>query len=146
MQDTDNRVTYTQTLSGNMIESTPMSREMLAAVDKGMDVPWGLLPFNNVSDLPDGAVWKKVPAQLPTADTNSSEVYDLFWTEKTIGGSGVFYQWRCMLDPVTKRPYEIQWWSKHTEDSDYELTTRVEINYPEEAQIRTIISELGFNR
>jgi hypothetical protein len=146
MQDTDNRVTYSKTLSGNMIESETMSREMLAAVKKGMDVPWGLLPFNNVSDLPEGAVWKKVPAQSPAIDTNPSEVYDLFWTQETIGGSFVFYQWRCMLDPVTKRPYEIQWLSKKAEAGDYELTTRIEISYPEETQIRTILSELGFNQ
>jgi hypothetical protein len=146
MQDTGNGISYAKTLSDNMIESSPMSREMLAAVDKGMDVPWGLLPFTNVADLPDGTIWKKVPAQAPTTDIYQSEVYDLFWTEETVGGSVVFYQWRCLLDPVSKRPFETQWWSKQVEDGDYELITRIEIRYPEEAQIRTIISELGFNR
>lgn len=126
------------------MQQTDLDRTAAQSVAKTMEVPWGLLPFKNASELPDGAVWKKSPLEGLGLNPEQTEVYDLFWTETSADGNAIDYRWRCHLDASTKHPLKVEWWRKTPSNPDYERITFTEIAYPAEDQILHIINQAGF--
>jgi hypothetical protein len=123
---------------------TTLDKTTVQRILKTMDAPWGLLPFNRTSELPDGAVWKKSQTEDNITNNEPIEVYDLFWTEKSMAGKTVFYQWRCRLNAQTKRPLKVEWWRKIQQDQDYELMSSTEITYLSEEQVLQAVDQAGF--
>jgi hypothetical protein len=123
------------------IQSVTLTPAAIETVAKTMEAPYGLLPFRNASELPPGAVWERVPSPQNGPDREKTEIYNLFWTEKTAGSDPVDYQWQCSVDPATKRPSKITWAEKHPATQNYDLTTVIEITYPTQAQMREIMAQ-----
>ena len=140
LYDIKNRTKKIKTSPDADVQETKIDRETAQTVAKTMDVPWGLLPFNNTSELPDGAVWEKVQS-----DSEQIEIFNLFWKEKTLTGKDINYQWQCHLDPINKHPFKIEWWRKTQQDQDYKLTTFAEIAYPTNDQFNQDINNIGFS-
>lgn len=123
------------------VQSITLTPETIEAVKKTMELPYGLLPFTHHSELPPGAIWEKVQAGQTGSDTEKTEVYNLFWTQKSVGGTPVDYQWQCCVDPVTKLPLKIKLWNKNSTALGYELITVTEIAYPTQAQMQGVLAE-----
>ena len=127
------------------VQQTDLDHDMAQTIAGTMDAPWGLLPFKNTSDLPDGAVWEKVQPEGVDVSLEQIEVYDLFWTEEVIGNdANIDYQWRCHLDSTTKHPIKVEWWTQEPQQLEYELVATIEIAYPTEDQIQEFINQTGF--
>ncbi len=136
----------TRKIYGNdaaQIQSTMLEQDAIETVAKTMDAPYGLLPFKNVSELPRGAVWEKVQSQEAGPDIEKTEIYNLFWTQKSATGNSVDYQWQCHIDAATKCPLKIMWGKKNPDTQNHELTTRIEITYPTQGQVRDIVEQAG---
>ena len=107
-----------------------------------MEAPYGLLPFKNVSELPYGAVWKKVQPQETGLDAGTTETYNLSWTQASTAGNIKDYQWQFHIDAVTKRPLKVEIRQKDSETGIFELTTTFKISYPSQTQIQEILAEV----
>jgi len=125
------------------IQSVTLTPAAIEAIAKTMEAPYGLLPFKNASELPHGARWEKVRSPQNGPESETTEVYNLFWTKQTAGSDPVDYQWQCSMDPATKRPLKITWGEKHPTTQNYELTTVIEITYPTQAQMQEILAQPG---
>lgn len=143
--DTKNNLQKTKADLASDVQQTDLDRGMAQTIAGTMYAPWGLLPFKNTSDLPPGAVWKKVQPEAGDVSLEQTEIYDLFWTEKSVGSNtDIHYQWRCHIDATTKHPSKIEWWKKTQQSQEYESTTSIGITYPTEDQMLQIIEKAGF--
>ena len=117
--------------------TSKLDADLLSRVKKTMEVPWSLLPFNNMSDLlAVGAEWNE------TSDVTSGvDVYEVLWTETRLSGNVIFWKWRGYVNSKTSLPQRVERWSKLTDD-DYQLITVTEIAYPDTAQVRIIMDEI----
>ena len=109
-----------------------------------MNVPWGLLPFNNISTAPKGAKWQKVTDENTDTNIANTEVYDLAWIEKGLANFIIHRRWRGYIDIETTLPRRIEWWEKLAKDEEYELTTIINVAYPSTSEIRAVIEDAGF--
>jgi hypothetical protein len=116
---------------------------MLVEVRSTMDVPWGLLPFENVAAVPQHAQWEQVNDGSIDISIRDTVVYDLIWTEKTLGGSTIQEKWRGYLDTKITLPKRIERWRKFSEEEGYQLTTVTEVAYPTTAKVQASIRNAG---
>lgn len=122
------------------IQQIPLDDIAIQAIQDTMDLPWGLLPFTKTSDLPNGAIWTKVPSE----ESDQVEIYNLDWTDKSLTNDTIEYQWRCYADAKTKRPIKVEWRTKTVQTPEFELTNYSKITYPTAGQVQQAIDEAGF--
>ncbi len=131
-------------LNTGAIKIAELNDDTLAKVEETMNVPWGLLPFNNISAVPEDAIWQIVTKENLETTIPNTEVYDLMWIEKALDGSIVYKKWRGYIEIETTLPKRIEWWEKLAEDEEYELTTVINVAYPATIEIRAVIEDAGF--
>lgn len=141
--DIQNKIKKTMN-ADDQLQQTDLDRDTVKFIAETMNVPYGLLPFNSSSELPEGAVWKKVELEESKTPQKQVEIYDLFWSKRTIGAEfEIHYQWRCHLDPATKHPFRLEFLRKGPGDMDYQLITTTQIDYPSESQINKMIEQIS---
>jgi hypothetical protein len=107
------------------------------------DAPWGLLPFDDVSNLPKGAEWKAAADEDVETTIPETRVYDLTWAEKGLDGSMVYSRWRAYIDIETKLPKRTELWEDGSE-KEYALLMVTEITYPVTGEVEAAMREAGF--
>jgi RNA polymerase sigma factor (sigma-70 family) len=125
------------------VTTAQISEYTLGEVRSTMDVPWGLLPFDNIAAVPQHAQWGRVDDESIEISITDTVIYDLIWTEKTLRGSTTHKKWRGYLDAETKLPKRIERWEKLPEEEVYELSTVTEVAYPKTEDIQTAIGDAG---
>lgn len=111
---------------------------LLSHVKETMEVPWSLLPFNNMSDLlAAGAEWTET-----SDETSGVDVYEVLWTETLSTGNITSWKWRGYIDSKTSLPKRVERWEKRTSDDEYHLVTAIEVSYPDTEQVRIIMDEI----
>ena len=141
--DLQNRSIKSKNPNGGLIETTRVEDDALSAMKESASVPWGLLPFANVSSVPDNAKWQQVADEAIDAGASGIEIYDLMWTEQNLNGLPVYKKRRLYIDAETMLLQKVERWQKFTEE-DYKLRTVMQIRYPDDSEIRAIITEAGF--
>ena len=113
LYDLKNRIRKIKADPDSAVQETKIDRTTAQSIAKTMEIPWGQLPFNNTSELPDGAVWEKVQLKEGALSSEQTENYDLFWSKKTMGGNfNIDYRQRYHIDSKTKHPFKIEYWQK----------------------------------
>ncbi len=131
-------------LSTGLIETAELNEDMLAKVEETVKAPWGLLPFNNISSIPEDAKWQQVADENIETTVPNTQVYDLMWMKKALDGSIVYKKWRFYIDTETKLPKRVEWWEKHAKEKEYELRIVTNVAYPAIAEIGAVIRDGGF--
>jgi hypothetical protein len=108
-----------------------------------LELPWGLLPFPSLTDLPAGYQWKK---NEPLSDKQGPDVavYDLTWTERKPGAPEIGRKWRGYLEITTKLPVQIELWEK-LPGQEEELVLTKQVTYPATTEIIKVLRQAGFN-
>ena len=96
---------------------------------------WGLVPFSDLSALPEDAKLNPVAANGPEA-AGETEIYDWTWTEKTYGGSVVFRKCRFFIEPETNLPRRTESYQKLPEDNEYVLISWMIVEYWTDSQMQ----------
>ena len=140
---------YTRTKDADTeaIKTTKLNRDASAEVEKTMDVPWGLLPFNKISAvraISEDVIWQQVTDENIDTTIPNTEVYDLMWTEKAIGGSIIHKKWRGYIDTKTTLPKRIERWQRLPREDEYELLIATEVVCPTAVEVQAAIRNVGF--
>lgn len=141
--DVSKGVKYTGKASSSEILTTKVESDLIEAARKTMNVPWGLLPFNNPTKLPAGAVWEEVVSEGIDEVASDIKVYELSWTQYAIGGKPINYKRKYYIDEKTKRPNRIEVLKERQLPGQYELTNIIEISYPSDEQMQTTLKQHG---
>jgi len=124
--------------------TTMLNDDAILKAEKTMKSPWGLLPFEDISERPPDAQWQQVADENIEATVASTEVYDLIWPEKLIGGFTVFNKWCFYVDTETKLPKRIERFRRQSEEQEYELLDVKKIGYPDSVEVQGLVNDFGF--
>ena len=142
--DLQNKVKKTKRLGSNSVETTVLSAEMVTEIGTTVTTFLGLVPFADLSTLPDNASWSHIAGQYLGSIIKGVEVYDLTWSEKAYDGSIVFKKWRVFVDPKTNLPKITEFYEKSPADGEYILRSNKLVKYLSDSEIQTIIKAGAF--
>jgi len=142
--DLANKIRKTKQLGTDSVEITVLSDDLIPTVEKRITGSLGLMPFYDMSEIPEGAEWSRVTNEnLKTAGKDTG-VYDLTWVEKTYGGSAVFKKWRVFVDFRTNLVQRIEICRKLRAEGEHTLISVRMVKYLRESEINTVIKEASF--
>lgn len=101
-----------------------------------LSCPWGLLPFNHLSELPADRQWGYV--KDTEIDGTAVQIYEMTWQQQ-----GLRKTWRGYLDMHTHLPYRIEW----TETIGNGFPSQqwvMKVSYPSDAECRQTFQHHGF--
>jgi hypothetical protein len=98
------KVRKTKRLDNDLVETMPLSDDLIIEAEKKMTASLGLMPFYDISKIPIGAKWSQVKNNGIKAARQGTEIYDLAWASKRYDGLINLYQWRFFVDPKTSLP------------------------------------------
>jgi hypothetical protein len=142
--DIGNGLKKTKLPNTGTIETVSLTEEKLVDIEKKMGGYLGLVPFENMSDIPAGYRWDCVTDEYTQAAAEQVEVYDLIWDEKAHDGSIVIYKWRFFLDPKTYLPHRTEFYQKLTANREYVLQSVNTAQYLDKSEIQAVLKEAGF--
>ncbi len=142
--DLENKLRKTKQLGSDSVEITPLSDDLIATVERGITGSLGLMPFYEMSEIPEGAEWSRVTDEGLKTVGKDTGIYDLTWVEKTYGGSEVFKKWRFFVDFRTNPVQRIEIYRKRHAEGEYTLISVKMVEYLRESEINTVIEEASF--
>ena len=123
-------------------KAVPFTEAGMATARKRIDNPLGgLVPFGNISDVPPGATWNRVPDDAFQPGTQDSEVYDLTWTTGVDTRAAVVRKWRVFVDPATARPRMARYYDKPSGHDEDILQAEYRVAYPSNDEVRAAIEK-----
>ena len=137
--DIPNAARKTKDLDTAVAETTPLADNVLTDVEKKISGFFGIMPFYDISNIPEDAEWRRVADDSLEATGKSTEVYDLTWVEKKYGGAAVFMKWRVFVDPKTNLPHRTEFYKKLPADSEYTLEMVMLVKYLSDSEIQAVI-------
>ena len=144
LSDIPNVVRKTKHLETNSVETALLSAEMITKIEKTISGFWGLVPFADLSVIPDDVEWGRVTGDDLKEATEGIRAYDLMWIEEAYDGSVVLRKWRVSVDPETNLPQKTEFYRRLPADTEYILESIEVVEYLEDSEIRTVIKDFGF--
>ena len=142
--DTGKGVRKSKQVDTAVTETVPLTAVSVADAEKKITGSLDLMPFYDISDVPQDAEWSHVADNSLQDITKGTEVYDLTWIERKHIGFVVYRKWRVFANAETTLPQRIEWYEKLTADSEYTLSSAMEVEYLSDSEIREIIKEASF--
>ena len=142
--DLQNKVKKEKHLDSNSVETTELSAETLTEIGLTVTKFIGLVPFAELSALPEDASWSQVTDRRPEATTEGIQVYDLTWVEKLSPNSFTSRKWRVFVDRRTNLPQRTEFYEKLPADGEYMLRSNKLVKYLSDSEIQTIIKAGAF--
>ena len=142
--DLANKTKKAKQIGGTSVETAFLSDEMVAEVKKTITSFWGLVPFANLSAVPEDASWSQVNHDGTNVTAKDTEVYELAWSEKAHDGSTIFRKWRVFMNIHKKLPQRIEWYGKSITHEKYTLRSVSVIEYLNADEIQALIKEASF--
>ena len=141
--DIPNGVKKSKQLDTAVTETILLTAVSTADVERKIAGSLGLLPFYDISDVPQDAEWNR------EADDNlkvreAIETYNLIWVEKAYDGSVVFNKWRVFVDPKTNLPQKTEFYKKLAVDDEYALESVRTVEYLSDGEIQALIKDKSF--
>jgi len=132
---------YTDT---GAVETTRLTIESIESIEKKLSGSLGLMPFDNMSEIPPDAQWARVIDEGLEIVAEGIEVYDLTWGSERYDGSVVFQKWQFFVDAKTSLPQRTEYYEKVFTDSEYTLSSVMEIEYLSDSEMQFVLEETSF--
>ncbi len=141
--DLANKVRKTKQPDADSVETTRLSGDRIAKMNRIMTGSLGLMPFYDISEIPEDAEWHRVDDEILEV-AEEIQIYDLKWTERKYGGSAIFRKWRVFADAKTRLPQKIEWYTRFADDAEFVLETVMVVEYLDESEIQAVINDASF--
>jgi len=110
-----------------------MAQEMKASIEGSL----GLVPFEQFTDVPDGAVWRRLGGD------GGHEVYELSWSRQVAPAVTVLFKWRLYVDTASLMPVRVESYRKRPHDADFVPATVVTARPLTSVELRDALSRSG---
>ena len=127
------------------VETVRLSTERLAVVEREMGGSLGLVPFNDISEIPGGAQWSRVMDEESQNTAKGAEVYDLMWGQEASDGSVIFRKCRVFVDAKTNIPRRTELYRKLSGDDEYALRSVKVVKCLSDSEMQTILKKSPFS-
>ena len=142
--DLGNKVRSIKNYNTGSVETSPLPTETITATEPLIAGFIGLVPFADVSAIPDDAEWNRVGNDDLDIATKATEIYELAWLSRAYDGSTVFNKWLFSVDSKSNLPQRIEIYRKTTGDIEYILSSTMEIKYLSDGKMKAIINDVSF--
>lgn len=134
----------TKDLNTGVISSTDVDKETARKVAQTLIGPLNMLPFSKTAKLPNNSKWYRVAEDGVEKPEDNVDIYEIIWTEETVGTPLLHLKWRGHIERETKLPLRIESYEKDNANQEYELVTVTEALYPETDTIQSLLKGIGF--
>jgi hypothetical protein len=117
---------------------------MIAQTKEMITGSLGLVPFADLSVVPEDADWSHVTGGSLEVAAGATEVYELTWSAKGYDGSIEFRKWRVFVDPKTDLPQRTESYRKSARDVEYTLVSVKVIVYLGDDEMQAVIKGASF--
>jgi hypothetical protein len=107
----------TKNTETNISSKKSMSLDQIAGFDRRLNNSFGLTPFYNISNLPEGAKWNKVTTETQNS-TSEAEIYELTYQDDTFNDLEDIML-RFTLKPDSDLPVKVETFKKFADESEY---------------------------
>ena len=144
LRDIPNGTMTVKRLDGGPIEAKPLSPEMIAQTREMIIGYLGLVPFTDLSVVPEDADWSHVTGGSLEVAAGATEVYELTWSAKGYDGSIEFRKWRVFVDPKTDLPHRTEFYRKSAPGVEYSLVSANVVEYLADDEMQAVIKGASF--
>ncbi len=123
------------------VETVPVNTEMSVAIASKIRGLLGLVPFDDISQIPPDAEWARVTEKELESVVEGIEIYDLAWTTAGPAGSEIFRKWRVFIDRKTDLPRRTESFEKLTSEDEYVPIVVQVIECLSDSEMQTILRE-----
>lgn len=141
LRDVSSGTMKTRRSGDSSTEIRSMSTEMISEARKRMAGSFGLVPFTELSRLPQGSQWGPADSNELSTVAEGIEVYDLSWTQEVPNGPAMMRKWRFFLDRQTGLPQRVELYRKSVDDAKYELKFVKIVEYLSDKQIQEAVNK-----
>jgi hypothetical protein len=142
--DIANGTRKTKQLDIGITETVGLTDDIIAGIKRKTSSALDLMPFYDISDVPEGADWSRVADKDLEAAAEGVEVYDLTWTERAYDGSTVSKKWRFFINAKADLPQKIEIYQILPADTEYILKSLMMVEYLSDSEIQEIVREASF--
>jgi hypothetical protein len=139
--DVSGNAQYRKTTGSSKTKTTNLFELQSAAMQKKIRGSLGLMPFDDVSEIPRNAEWQELNVSAMEGVSAGTRVFELTWTMPTPGGSIVRSKWRGFIEKSTNRPLRTEFYMHDSSSADYELQTVHLVEYWTENEMRTFLMQ-----
>ncbi|MFA5239094.1 MAG: hypothetical protein WC476_05210 [Phycisphaerae bacterium] len=127
-----------------VVDTVRLTAEDIAGIENKIVGSLGLVPFYDISSIPEGADWNRVADQDSEFAAQGLEVYDLAWAETTYDGSAVLKKWRFSVSIKTHLPQKIEIYQLLPTEAKYVLMSFITVEYLDDTEILSVIKKASF--
>lgn len=143
LSDLSNKVSKVKNSDTSTVETSSLPAKTIAGMESMLTGSLGLIPFSDISLIPEDAKWNRVTSdELKAIDDTA--IYELVWIKSSLAGNKVFNKWRFFVEPETCLLKKTESYTKRAGDSDYTLRSRMTVQYLSDAEIKALIQEASF--
>jgi hypothetical protein len=142
--DLSNRVRKSKHLDTGLTETAALTDNIVAGLEKKLTGSLGLVPFYDISDVPQDAEWSRVADNGLEDITKGTEVYDLTWIERKHIGFVTFRKWRVFANAETNLPQKVEWYKKLAANDEFALETIMVVEYLHDSEVQEVTKEASF--
>lgn len=124
-------------------EDVNLTDDQVADIKSESDNSLALMPFQDLSLIPEDARWESVTDISENMQTDL-DVYDLTWSNKAPDGSLGFNKYRFFIDRKTMLPKQIEYYHKSFYEEKYNLASKRKIEYHGDEEISNLLKKLSF--
>jgi hypothetical protein len=139
--DMSNRTIRIRLLKEEEAKTIEMSDQVFARGQSQIAHTLGLVPFDEIADLPEGATWEKVADPNGAALVPGTQPYDLVWTTP-ISATRQMERWRFFVDPWTHLPARVEVYAQAPTEPRPQLHKTLVVSYPTDQEVRTLVRTL----
>jgi hypothetical protein len=142
--DLSNRVRKSKHLDTSLTEATSLTGDLIVGLEDKMSGSLDLMPFYDISDIPEDADWSRVADNSLEDITKGTEVYDLTWIERKHIGFVVYRKWRVFANAETNLPQKVEWYEKSAATDEFALEAIMVVEYLSDSEMQEVIKEASF--
>jgi hypothetical protein len=141
LRDLGKKVLIEKNFNAGSIKTSPLSTETITATETMMNGLLGLVPFADVSVIPEDAEWDQVGNDDLQTISKTIEIYEMKWLKRTYAGATIFNRWLFFIDPKTNLPQKIESYIKSATDNEYALLSTFEVKYLRGREMKAVVDE-----
>lgn len=126
--------------NGSKIKKSGLSDARAVSLKRTLEGALGIIPFENPSELPAGAEWKKLDNVTANAEQENYEVYELSWQENTFDAAEIEKNYRFFINRRTQLPEKVRLYRKDS-NGQMKLAYYTVIEYPDTIKMNKIIED-----
>ncbi|UCE49220.1 MAG: hypothetical protein JSW47_03580, partial [Phycisphaerales bacterium] len=138
------RVLKTRNPQNDEIREVQLTGDDIAVMRKAIDGTLGIIPFDDVSNLPPDSEWTKLPGETTNTTDESVEVYELTFRDDLDLNRARSSRWRYFVDSKSSLPQRIQIYRSSGANEDYKMHSQLVIRYPNESEVKAAIESVSF--